>query len=422
MGLESAQYISELDATNPPTADLVAQGDDHIRMLKDVLQRVFPNASKAFRFPDNLAKTAAYSILSTDDNKFITGDATAAAFQFTLPALVSANAGWSVLIMKIDSTANAITVAPPSGTINGAASLVISRQFGPMIVWWNGTTYYAINFAVFQLLTESLSALTSPAVDDFLTIYDTSATANLKITLANVLKVINGLDAETAPAIDDLIALYDTSESAVNKMTPENFMKVINLLTELTVPVVGDFLDIYDTSATAPRKVDFKYVNPFSSQLLHVQDQKAAGTEGGTFTSGAWRTRTLNTSVTNEITGASLATNQITLPAGTYFIIAHAPAVSPSASGSFTHKAKLRNVTDASDVLVGTAELQEADSSPSIESQSRSHIMGRFTIAAEKVFEIQHQCSQSSSTTGLGKAAGFSVVEVYTDVMIWKVK
>lgn len=41
--------------------------------------------------------------------------------------------------------------------------------------------------------------------------------------------------------------------------------------------------------------------NPFGAQLFHVQDQKASGTSGGTFTSGADRTRTLNTTVTNEI-------------------------------------------------------------------------------------------------------------------------
>src|SRR5690242_14620433 len=39
---------------------------------------------------------------------------------------------------------------------------------------------------------------------------------------------------------------------------------------------------------------------------------------GGTFTSGAWRTRTLNEELRNTL-GASLASNQITLPAGSYY-------------------------------------------------------------------------------------------------------
>lgn len=48
MGLESATYISELDATNPVGAtDPVAQGANHIRMIKAVLQANFPNLGEA---------------------------------------------------------------------------------------------------------------------------------------------------------------------------------------------------------------------------------------------------------------------------------------------------------------------------------------------------------------------------------------
>lgn len=47
-----------------------------------------------------------------------------------------------------------------------------------------------------------------------------------------------------------------------------------------------------------------------------IQDQKSSGTDGGTFTSGAWRTRTLNTTVLNTIgAGFSLSSNQFTLAA-----------------------------------------------------------------------------------------------------------
>ena len=41
MALESATYISQLTATNPTTSDSVAQGDDHLRLIKDVLQKQF---------------------------------------------------------------------------------------------------------------------------------------------------------------------------------------------------------------------------------------------------------------------------------------------------------------------------------------------------------------------------------------------
>lgn len=146
----------------------------------------------------------------------------------------------------------------------------------------------------------------------------------------------------------------------------------------------------------------------FQAQLLHVRDEKAAGTDGGTFTSGAWRTRTLNTSKTNEITGASIVSNQITLPAGTYWLYAWADGNSVG-----DHKLKFYNVTDASDTLIGTNG-RSGISSP-------SYVTGRFTIAAEKVFELRHQCQVTVNTTGFGEATDFGVVEVYAEVCIWKI-
>ena len=43
MGVESASYISQLVDTNPLVSDAVGQGDDHLRLIKTVLQTQFPN-------------------------------------------------------------------------------------------------------------------------------------------------------------------------------------------------------------------------------------------------------------------------------------------------------------------------------------------------------------------------------------------
>lgn len=150
--------------------------------------------------------------------------------------------------------------------------------------------------------------------------------------------------------------------------------------------------------------------NAFGAQLLHVRDEKAAGTEGGTFTSGSWQTRTLNTTKTNEISSATLSSNQISLPAGTYYIEASAPAYFLNA-----HQAKLRNVTDSTDVIIGTTERVATDTI------SRSFVVGRFTLSGTKTLELQHRCQTSFPTSGLGTAANFGVVEVYSEVRIWKI-
>jgi hypothetical protein len=47
MGLETATYISQLVATNPTSSDPVSQGDDHLRLIKDVLQLQFTTLGAA---------------------------------------------------------------------------------------------------------------------------------------------------------------------------------------------------------------------------------------------------------------------------------------------------------------------------------------------------------------------------------------
>jgi hypothetical protein len=170
--------------------------------------------------------------------------------------------------------------------------------------------------------------------------------------------------------------------------------------------------DINASAAIASTKLS-GVQGKFESALLHVRDEKSANTGGGTFTSGAFQTRTLNTSVTNEISGASLSSNQITLPSGTYYIEASAPAFAVT-----RHKAKLRNTTDSSDTLIGTSEITyNLDSTVS----TCSFVTGRFTIAAQKTFELQHRCENTKTTDGFGIENNFSVVEVFADVQIWKV-
>lgn len=43
MPLETATYIADLNVSNPASSDLLAQTDDHLRLLKSVLKNSFPN-------------------------------------------------------------------------------------------------------------------------------------------------------------------------------------------------------------------------------------------------------------------------------------------------------------------------------------------------------------------------------------------
>ncbi len=141
-----------------------------------------------------------------------------------------------------------------------------------------------------------------------------------------------------------------------------------------------------------------------------IQDQKSIGTAGGTFTSGAWQTRTLNTTVSDTAVISSLSANAISLASGTYRIRAEAPA-----SHVDSHQTRLRNTTDSTTTLTGTTALADA----TVSTVTTSVIAGTFVITGTKVFEVQHQCQTTRASTGFGVAANFGT-EVYTTVEIWK--
>jgi hypothetical protein len=78
------------------------------------------------------------------------------------------------------------------------------------------------------------------------------------------------------------------------------------------------------------------------------------------------------------------------------------------------HKAKLYNITDATDVISGSSEYTNLDLT------TYSVIKGIFTITATKTFEIQHRCQVSKSINGLGIDSNFGINEVYTEVELWR--
>ena len=138
-------------------------------------------------------------------------------------------------------------------------------------------------------------------------------------------------------------------------------------------------------------------------------DEKASG-GGGTFTSGAWRTRDINTTVYNGITGCSISSNQITLAAGTYIIEAHMPFQRSDWTAT-----RLYNVTDSS--VAGYGGNGYIDNASE---HNEAIMITAITIAATKAFEIQMQGYTTRADTGFGQNHGFQK-EVYTQVLITKI-
>lgn len=147
--------------------------------------------------------------------------------------------------------------------------------------------------------------------------------------------------------------------------------------------------------------------------MLVAVEQQTAATQSGTCTAGSWFTRTLNTVRVNTISGASLASNQFTLPAGTYLIRASAPAFNVD-----RHKIRLYNVTDATDVVYGTSAYSGSAASYA---NDRSEIFTSFTITGSKALRIEHRCQTTQASNGLGVESDFAT-EVYTTLEITQIR
>lgn len=149
-------------------------------------------------------------------------------------------------------------------------------------------------------------------------------------------------------------------------------------------------------------------VNP----RIKVSHRLATGTAAGASTATTMHTRVLNTSEYNSITGASLSSNQVVLPAGTYNYRGRAPTVAGGLNQAF-----LYNVTDATYTGAGSS----TTSATGISGNGESTVFGQFTIAATKTFELRHYI-----TTGVASGLGLAVstpsqVEVYAELEFEKV-
>lgn len=141
---------------------------------------------------------------------------------------------------------------------------------------------------------------------------------------------------------------------------------------------------------------------------IHARDEKPSGTGGGNSVAGD-QTRVLNTVVTNTIVGASLASNQITLPAGTYRVQARSPYF-----GGDRHRAFVYNVTSGAVAALGSCENAGAAFT------TQSLVAGTVTIATTSVFELRHYM-QTVTTNGLGDISADGRAEVYAELIFEQV-
>ncbi len=154
---------------------------------------------------------------------------------------------------------------------------------------------------------------------------------------------------------------------------------------------------------------------PLFTSYAIICDQKSGGTDGGTFTSGSWQDRDLNTEIADPdgIVSINSTDKTFTLGVGTYLIEWYAPGMRCQ-----NHQSRLYDVTAGAAGQYGRTAYADKDSDGD---QTDSIGYSRVTISgSDNVYKIQHHCSVTETNIGFGVDSASDGVEIYTVVKIWK--
>ena len=353
-----------------------------------------------------VVKTAAYSVVDADQGKLIVLNCTGGAFLATLPSAVTVGDGWSVGFL-MGGTANTTgfkTISGQTVTIRGKELTSVPMATKGEVIWVSsdGANYRA----------QSVSYGTVPGVNTI--IVTDRLTAPPTSPSGGAAYIINGTPTgawSTLSLAEDQIAIADGNGSWIG-YTPSAGWRA--WVVDETVETIFDGSNWVDQDNTTA---------PASTTLAAAvfEHSLANGTVGGTATTAAWTTRTINTTQSNTITGCSLASNQITLPVGTYLLSFWQSLVQVSGSQS---RIKVISGTATPDpILNGYALPYGSDSA----GHTPGHIAGPvstnavLTVTATAVIELQYWVAGSSGgTSALGavSAEPTGSNEVYARVAI----
>jgi len=349
------------------------------------------------------SKTTAYTVVVGDRGNLINANPTGGSFAITLPSAVTVGDDFLVGF-RHNGTANSVTiVATGSQVIRAHGNRTAFALVGQGETLWvvsDGSDWIGCGYV----------PPTRKATDPYFIVADrlTAPPANPD---AGARYLINGTPTgawSTLGFADEDIAEADGNGSWI-KHTPAEGWLAFDADEKISLVFKNGAWENFET-------------DPGESTLktLIVQDQKSSNTDGGTPTTDAWTTAVLNTSVINTITDASLASNEITLPAGRYRVKARKVFAA-------TGESRIRFKTvDSSDVVILSESIHAGNV---ISTNSANAIVGvtamldgEFEIATSTDFVLQYYVNVNQHTTatqGLGIPSNISgAVEIYATVTI----
>lgn len=138
-------YINSFVPTWPDGGDLKNVGDNHIRMMKKIFQRSFPDMDRPFYIPKQQPPISTSFTMNVDYENAILlldpggGDENSAGITVTLPAFPVERAGWQCTIIKAAGSLAPIRFTVSAGLINlRYTNIRRSVEAQPFKAFWTG--------------------------------------------------------------------------------------------------------------------------------------------------------------------------------------------------------------------------------------------------------------------------------------------
>lgn len=162
---------------------------------------------------------------------------------------------------------------------------------------------------------------------------------------------------------------------------------------------------------------------PSPLKLWVASEQVGTNTTGGTFTSGAWQTRALNTIVSSppgdtdvQLGVAPAGANQLLLQPGVYQISVRAPYFLTDQT-----VIKVRDITGGTDAIIGGVDSSSTGGDGNSALSNFSSAEDNITVSGSaRVYEIQHRCTTTKSTDGFGISTSATSPGAFSYVTVTK--
>ena len=182
--------------------------------------------------------------------------------------------------------------------------------------------------------------------------------------------------------------------------------------------IANDFILVYKT-ASGKLEYEAKPIVSLlgsldTSNMMILEERTGTGVNAGSSSAGV-QTRGLNTTVLNNIAGASRSGSQAILPTGVYYIEGDAPSSQGRSSRLF-----VQNITTATKEAFGDTGYQDNTIPGNVKVSVLAPVVS--VVAATEAIELQQYIELAVATHGLGRVISSSGDgETWARLKIWKV-